>query len=84
MKRIIIAVLIALLLTRSPAAMAENAARFPAYDEATGKWGYIDVNGQWAIAPQYDGASGFRGGYARDAVSRKPYSQRRAIPGRRL
>ena len=64
MKRIIIAVLIALLLTRSPAAMAENAARFPAYDEATGKWGYIDVNGQWAIAPQFEMAGIFRGSYA--------------------
>ena len=64
MKRIIIAVLIALLLTRSPAAMAENAARFPAYDEATGKWGYIDVNGQWAIAPQFETAGIFRGSYA--------------------
>ncbi len=64
MKRIIIAVLIALLLTRSPAAMAENAALFPAYDEATGKWGYIDANGQWTIAPMFETAGIFRGHYA--------------------
>ena len=41
-----------------------DSARFPAYDEATGKWGYIDVNGQWAIAPQFETAGIFRGSYA--------------------
>lgn len=36
---------------------------YPAMDE-TGLWGYINAQAEWVIAPQYDGASGFRGDYA--------------------
>ena len=65
MKKKILVLLLAIMLLPVIHGKADtDSARFPAYDEATGKWGYIDVNGQWAIAPQYDGASDFRGGYA--------------------
>ena len=41
-----------------------SAALFPAYDEKTEKWGYIDKSGQWAVMPQFETAGLFRGNYA--------------------
>ena len=35
------------------------------------KWGYIDVNGNWAIRPQFDAASSFRDGLARVSLNDK-------------
>ncbi len=37
---------------------------FPAREDASGLWGYIDRTGAWRIAPQFDGAGDFRGNYA--------------------
>ncbi len=36
---------------------------YAAMDE-NGLWGYINAQAEWVVAPQYDGASGFRGDYA--------------------
>ena len=36
---------------------------YPAQGE-NGLYGYINARAEWAIAPQFDGASGFRGDYA--------------------
>ncbi len=37
---------------------------FPAKEDASGLWGYIDRTGAWRIAPQFNGAGEFRGNYA--------------------
>ena len=62
-KTLLILLLCALLL---PSALAESGdgRLYPAKDDETGLWGYIDASGNWAIAPQYDGAEEFRGDYA--------------------
>jgi len=54
----------ALLLLPVYAFAGSSAPLFPAYDEETGKYGYIDANGQWAIQPQFEEAHLFRGHYA--------------------
>lgn len=48
-------------------ARAEGRPR-PAYDEVSGKWGYIDHEGAWAISPRYDETEIFRGDYAAASV----------------
>ncbi|MBQ7183978.1 MAG: WG repeat-containing protein [Clostridia bacterium] len=66
MKRVLLPAL-CLLLLLMPSAMGEEPAPeplFPAYDKAAGKWGYIDTDRQWAIAPQFETAGVFRGEYA--------------------
>lgn len=45
-------------------AAAEEPALWPAYDEATGLWGYIDETGEWGIAPQFGQAEHFHSGCA--------------------
>ncbi len=37
---------------------------FPAREDASGLWGYIDRTGAWRIAPQFDSAEEFEGNYA--------------------
>ncbi len=37
---------------------------FPAKEDASGLWGYIDRTGAWRIAPQFGSAGSFRGNYA--------------------
>lgn len=64
MKRVLILLLAVICLLPMGALGEEKAALFIAYDEATDKWGYIDVNGQWVISPQFDSADIFRGDYA--------------------
>lgn len=41
-----------------------GAALRPVKDAATGRWGYQNARGQWAIAPQFESARRFRHGYA--------------------
>jgi tripartite-type tricarboxylate transporter receptor subunit TctC len=41
-----------------------DAALRPAKDADTGRWGYRNAQGQWAIAPQFQEARAFRHGYA--------------------
>ena len=60
----LIVCLILLLSNPAIAHAASSAAPFPAYDENTEKWGYIDQSGQWAIPPQFETAEIFRGNYA--------------------
>ena len=50
-----------LLLSLSLCASAEEPTLWPAYDEATRLWGYIDATGAWAIAPQFYDAHHFHG-----------------------
>ena len=55
-----------LLLSNPAIAHTDNsAAPFPAYDENTEKWGYIDQSGQWAIPPVDGYCWEFRDGLAR-------------------
>ena len=68
----ILLILCLLLCLQIEAEEKQSDALFPAYDEATEKWGYIDVTGQWAITPQFDYARSFRGDYA--AVTVRPES----------
>ena len=56
LKRRLLILLATLLCLQFSACGEQSAARFPAYDETTGKWGYIDQSGQWAIAPQFEQA----------------------------
>ncbi len=37
---------------------------WPAYDETSSKWGYINAEGKWAISAQYTSAHEFSGNYA--------------------
>lgn len=56
--------LLALLLCCLPfAALAEEETLYPA-KAPNGLWGYINARAEWVIAPQFDGASEFRGDYA--------------------
>lgn len=41
----------------------------PAYDNATGKYGYIDVSGNWLCKPIYDDAKAFEKVYFNDGTS---------------
>ena len=41
----------------------------PAYDNATGKYGYIDVSGNWVVKPIYGGADSFFLVYLTDGTS---------------
>ena len=43
---------------------AEETTLWPACDDATGLWGYIDATGAWAIEPQFGRAYHFHGGCA--------------------
>lgn len=38
----------------SPRPEKSNSPLLPAYDNASGAWGYIDVTGQWIIPPKFD------------------------------
>lgn len=49
-------------------------ALWPARDDATGLWGYIDETGAWMIAPQYKQAYRFSGGCAIVGMGEDPYS----------
>ena len=62
MKKLLMLVLA--LLAMVTLAAAEEPTLWPAYDETTGLWGYIDETGAWAIAPQYKQAYRFSGGCA--------------------
>ncbi len=64
MKRMIVWLLLIPLYLTPLRGLAEREPLFNAYDEETGKMGYIDKTGQWVIPPQFDGAYGFRGDYA--------------------
>ncbi len=55
-----------LMLLFAASALAEDAL-FPAMD-GDGRWGYINVQGEWAIEARFDLASEFRGDYAMAAV----------------
>ena len=41
----------------------------PAYDNATGKYGYIDVSGNWVVKPQFSNADSFFLVYLTDGTS---------------
>ena len=57
-----LAILLCMLMSLTlPAFAAENL--YPAKAD-NGLWGYINAEAEWIIAPQFDGASGFRGDYA--------------------
>ena len=64
MIKCLIVCLILLLSNPAIAHADSSAAPFPAYDENTEKWGYIDQSGQWAVMPQFETAGLFRGNYA--------------------
>ncbi len=61
MKRLMMLVL---LLLTACAALAEEPTLWPAYDDETGLWGYIDETGAWKIEPQFCYAEGFSDGCA--------------------
>ncbi|SDW55995.1 tripartite tricarboxylate transporter substrate-binding protein [Lysobacter enzymogenes] len=50
----------------------------PVQDPDSGRWGYQDASGRWAIAPQFQQARAFRHGYA---VVSGPYPQQWRPPG---
>ncbi|SDY30493.1 Tripartite-type tricarboxylate transporter, receptor component TctC [Lysobacter sp. yr284] len=54
------------------------AALRPVQDPGTGRWGYQDARGRWAIAPQFRQARAFRHGYA---VVAGPYPHDWRPPG---
>ena len=62
MKKLLI--LLLALLAMTAFASAEEPALWPARDDATGLWGYIDETGAWAIEPQFGRAYHFHGGCA--------------------
>lgn len=64
MKKYMAALLILVFCLPLSALCDKSAALFPAYDEETQAWGYIDPEGAWAIPPQYASAGIFRGHYA--------------------
>lgn len=41
-----------------------NSELCPAIEDASEKWGYIDMKGNWAIEPRYESASNYSDGYA--------------------
>lgn len=64
MKKLLILLLLLLPLTASAGEQL-----YPAMGD-NGLWGYINADAEWIIAPQFDGASEFRGDYA--AVTQYP------------
>ena len=64
MKKMLSLTLLLLLLLPGFARAGSSAPLLPAYDETSGKEGYIDVNGHWGILPQFESAGMFRGRYA--------------------
>ena len=62
MKKLLMLVLALLALVTFAA--AEEPTLWPACDEATRLWGYIDETGAWAIKPQFGRAYHFHGGCA--------------------
>lgn len=73
MKKLLMFVLA--LLAMVTLAAAEEPTLWPAYDEATRLWGYIDETGAWAIAPQYKQAYRFSGGCAIVGMGEDPDSR---------
>lgn len=61
MKKLLTVLLLLLSLCACAAAEEPDAALWPAYDEETRLWGYIDETGAWAIAPQFYDAQHFHG-----------------------
>lgn len=72
MKKLLMLVLALLALVTFAA--AEEPTLWPACDDATGLWGYIDETGAWAIAPQFRQAYRFSGGCAIVGMGEDPYS----------
>ncbi len=72
MKKMLMLVLA--LLAMVSLAAAEEPTLWPACDDATGLWGYIDETGAWAIAPQFRQAYRFSGGCAIVGMGEDPYS----------
>ncbi len=72
MKKMLMLVLALLVLVTFAA--AEEPTLWPACDEETGLWGYIDETGAWAIVPQYKQAYRFSGGCAIVGMGEDPYS----------
>lgn len=65
MKRIILVLAVLLIASAHLCAQAEEGGRlYPAKDDETGLWGYIDGRAEWAIPPQFSWAGEFRGNYA--------------------
>lgn len=64
MKKLLTVLLTLLTLCACAAAEEPDATLWPAYDEETGLWGYINENGMWGIAPQFGYANHFHGGCA--------------------
>lgn len=75
-KRIALFALVIALLSLCALSAAEEsgAALWPAYDEISGLWGYIDETGAWAIAPQFPQAYDFWGGCAIVGMGEEQYS----------
>lgn len=73
MKKLLMLVLA--LLAMVTLAAAEEPTLWPACDEETGLWGYIDETGAWAIAPQYKQAYRFSGGCAIVGMGEDPDSR---------
>ena len=62
---VLICLVMALVSLSAPMAAADpETSLWPAYDPETGLWGYIDEQGAWGIAPQWETALSFRNGYA--------------------
>lgn len=75
MKRVIVLCCFVLTLAGlcMPSAGGEGAeALWPAYDEETRLWGYINESGVWCIAPQYHDAGRFYGGCAVVSMEEEP------------
>lgn len=72
MKKLLMILMI--LMTLCCFALAEEPTLWPARDDATGLWGYIDETGAWMIAPQYKQAYRFSGGCAIVGMGEDPYS----------
>ena len=73
MKKLLMLVLA--LLAAVTLAAAEEPTLWPACDDETGLWGYIDETGAWAIAPQYKQAYRFSGGCAIVGMGEDPDSR---------
>ena len=62
---VLICLVMALVSLSAPMAAADpETTLWPAYDPETGLWGYIDEQGAWGIAPQWERAYHFHGGCA--------------------
>lgn len=44
-----------------------------AAQDSNDKWGYINLNGEWVIAPQYDSVSDFKGDLTKVAIKNRAY-----------